>query len=93
MSDFGQAPAPESLQFQKAEPLPIVDPNAERCVICKTPIGATYFHADGQIVCPMCADRVQSGQQKPPAISLSTAVIYGAGAALAPGPSYIQPRP
>lgn len=83
MSDFGQAPAPESLQFQKAEPLPVVDPNAERCVVCKTPIGAAYFHANGQTVCPMCADRIQSGQQKPPAISLATAVLYGAGAALA----------
>jgi hypothetical protein len=83
MSDFGQAPAPESLQFQKAEPLPEIDPNAQRCVLCKTPIGAAYFHANGQVVCPMCAERIQSGQQKPPAISLATAVLYGAGAALA----------
>jgi hypothetical protein len=83
MSDLGQTPAPESLQFQKAEPLPAIDPNAERCVLCKTPIGATYFHANGQVVCPMCADRIQSGQQKPPAISLAKALLYGAGAALA----------
>jgi hypothetical protein len=83
MSDFGHAPAPEHLQFQKAEPLPIVDPNAERCVVCKTPIGATYFHANGQVVCPMCAERIQSGQQKAPVISLAKAVLYGAGAALA----------
>jgi hypothetical protein len=83
MSDFGQSPAPENLQFQKAEPLPIVDPNAQRCKVCQTPIGGTYFHANGQVVCPMCAERIQSGQQKPPATSLATAVIYGAGAALA----------
>jgi hypothetical protein len=83
MSDFGQAPAPEHLQFQKAEPLPVVDPNAKRCVVCKTPAGPTYFHANGQTVCSMCAERIQSGQQKPPAISLATAVLYGAGAALA----------
>jgi hypothetical protein len=31
----------------------------------------------------MCAERIQSGQQKPPAISLATAILYGAGAALA----------
>ncbi|HJZ95424.1 MAG TPA: hypothetical protein VKE70_02905 [Candidatus Solibacter sp.] len=83
MSDFGQAPAPENLQFQKAEPLPVVDPNAQRCKVCQTPIGATYFHANGQVVCPMCAERINAGQQKPPAISLATAVIYGAGAAIA----------
>jgi hypothetical protein len=83
MSDFGQAPAPQDLQFQRAEPLPAEDPNAQRCVVCKSPIGATYFHANGQVVCPMCADRIQSGQQKPPAISLGRAALYGAGAALA----------
>jgi hypothetical protein len=83
MPDFGQVPTPENLQFQKAEPLPAVDPNAERCVVCKTAIGATYFHANGQVVCPMCAERIQSGQQKAPAISLATAVLYGAGAAMA----------
>jgi hypothetical protein len=83
MSDFGQAPAPENLQFQKAEPLPVIDPNAPRCVVCKTAIGPTYFHANGQVVCAMCAERIQSGQQKAPAISLATAILYGAGAALA----------
>jgi hypothetical protein len=31
----------------------------------------------------MCAERIQSGQQAPPAISLGPAVLYGAGAALA----------
>jgi hypothetical protein len=83
MSDFGQPPAPENLQFQKAEPLPVVDPNVERCAVCKTPVGATYFQANGHTVCPMCAERIQSGQQKPPATSLATAILYGAGAALA----------
>jgi hypothetical protein len=83
MSDFGQAPAPQDLQFQHAEPIRPEDPNAQRCVVCKTPIGATYFHAQGQVICPMCAERIQSGQQKPPAIALGRAVLYGAGAALA----------
>ena len=83
MSDFGQAPAPENLQFQKAEPLPVVDPNAQRCVACQTPIGASYFHANGQVVCPMCAERIKAGQQKAPTTSLAIAALYGAGAALA----------
>ena len=85
MSDFGQNPAPEDLQFQHAEPLPdqTANPNVRRCVVCKTLIGLTYFHAQGQVVCPMCAERIQSGQQKPPAISLARAALYGAGGALA----------
>jgi hypothetical protein len=83
MSDFGQAPAPQDLQFEHAEPLTPEDPNAQRCVVCKQPIGASYFHASGQIVCPMCAERVQSGQQKPPAIALGRAFLYGLGAAFA----------
>jgi hypothetical protein len=52
-------------------------------VACKTPIGATYFHAQGQTVCPGCAERIQSGQAAPAAISLAHAALYGAGAALA----------
>lgn len=85
MSDFGQNPSPEDLQFQHAEPLPAHadDPNVRRCVVCKALIGLTYFHAQGQVVCPMCAQRIQSGQQKPPAISLARALLYGSGAALA----------
>src|ERR1700683_3878568 len=84
MSDFGQGPAPQDLQFQHAEPLPEIaaDPNVSRCVVCRTPIGATYFHAQGKVVCPTCAAKIQSGQQAPPAISLGRAAFYGAGAAL-----------
>jgi len=84
MSEFPQSPAPQDLQFQHAEPLPesTADPNAPRCVVCHNPIGATYFHAQGQVVCPTCAARIQSGQQAPPAISLGRAALYGAGAAL-----------
>jgi len=84
MSEFGQCPAPQDLQFEHAEPLPerAADPSGRSCVICKTPIGDTYFHAQGQVVCPMCAERIQSGQQAPPAISLGRATLYGAGAAL-----------
>lgn len=85
MSDFSQCPAPQDLQFQRVEPLPgsAGDANVQRCVVCKSPIGPTYFHAQGQVVCTMCAERIQSGQQAPPAISLGRSALYGAGAALA----------
>ena len=85
MPDLGQNPVPPDLQFHIAEPLPQqeTDVNAPRCVVCKTLIGGTYFHAQGQVVCPTCAERIQSGQQAPPASSLGRAVLYGAGAALA----------
>src|SRR5690242_5639888 len=76
---------PPDLQFQRAEPLPenMADVNAPRCVLCKGPIGSTYFHAQGQVVCATCAERIQSGQQAPPATSLGRAALYGLGAALA----------
>jgi hypothetical protein len=86
MSDFGATPQPEELQFQRAEPLPGVDAAAslgQPCVICKQPTGSTYYHAQGQVVCPACAQRIESGQQAPPAISLARAALFGGGAALA----------
>jgi hypothetical protein len=35
------------------------------------------------VVCPVCAEKIQSGQQAAPPISLGRAALYGAGAALA----------
>jgi hypothetical protein len=35
------------------------------------------------VVCESCAQRIQSGQQAPPALSLARAALYGGGAALA----------
>jgi hypothetical protein len=83
MSDLGQGAPAQDLQFQHAEPLPVGDPNGPHCVVCKQAIGSTYFHAQGQVVCPTCAGRIQSGQQKPPAIALGRAALYGLGAAIA----------
>jgi hypothetical protein len=85
MPEMGQSPAPQNLQFEHAETLPesATDPNAPRCVLCKNAIGSTYFHAQGHVVCPGCAERIQSGQQKPPATSLGRAALYGLGAAVA----------
>jgi hypothetical protein len=85
MSEFSPGPAPQDLQFERAEPLTEASagPDARRCVVCKLPIADSYFHAQGQVVCPNCAGRIQSGQQAPPAIALGRAALYGLGAAAA----------
>jgi hypothetical protein len=75
-SGFGE------LQFQTAEPLP-APASGPSCVACKQPIEKTYYHAQGATVCELCAQRIQSGQQAPPPLSLARAVLYGSGAALA----------
>jgi hypothetical protein len=85
MSEFGQNPPAQELQFQHAEPLTIDNTQSgigQRCVACKQPIASTYYHAQGQVVCPFCAERIQSGQQAAPPLSLARGVLYGLGAAL-----------
>src|SRR5262245_46822138 len=79
-------PPAEELRFDVAQPLPVADANASSgrtCLACQQTIGEEYYHAQGHIVCPLCASRIQSGQQAPPIISLVRAAIYGTGAALA----------
>ncbi|HLX46140.1 MAG TPA: hypothetical protein VKR43_21995 [Bryobacteraceae bacterium] len=78
-----QLPAVEDLQFRRAQPIAGATQPAQACVVCKQTIEDQYFHAQGQVVCPVCAGRIQSGQQSPPSLSLVRAVLYGAGAALA----------
>ena len=82
-------PAPQNdgplsgeLQFERAEPLPAAGIGPQ-CVACKQAIGKTYYHAQGMVVCELCAQRIQSGQQAPPVVSLGRAALFGAGAALA----------
>jgi hypothetical protein len=75
------APLPE-LQFQHAEPAGPEGGTGPICVACKQPIGDQYYHAQGQVVCPLCAQRIQSGQQAAPPLSLLRAALYGGGAAL-----------
>jgi hypothetical protein len=76
--------SPEDLQFQRAEPIaPAAEDASPRCVACKRPSGSTYFHAQGMVVCPDCAERIKTGQQAPPATSLARAALYGGAAALA----------
>ena len=86
MPDFGPPPSPQELQFQHAEPVVEAgspDGATPACVACKQPVGQTYYHAQGQIVCPLCAQRIQSGQQAPPPLSLLRAAFYGGGAGFA----------
>ena len=85
MSDPDQTPAPHELQFQHAEVIPPAGasgPASQLCVACKRPTGETYYHAQGRVVCPACAQRIQTFQQAPPPMSLARAVLYGAVAAL-----------
>jgi len=86
MPDYGSPPSPQDLQFQHAEPVAEAGAasgsSARTCVACKQPVGNTYFHAQGQVVCPLCAQRIQTGQQAPPALSLMRAALYGGVAAL-----------
>jgi hypothetical protein len=84
MSGFG-VPSPQDLQFRHAEPVAAEPPpgdSSPRCLLCKRPTGDTYFHAQGHVVCPSCAERIRSGQQQPPPVSLMRAALYGGGAAL-----------
>ncbi len=85
MPDYGSPPSPQDLQFQHAEPIAAPASSAsasQTCVVCKQPVGDTYYHAQGQVVCPLCAQRIQTGQQAAPPLSLMRATLYGGGAAL-----------
>jgi hypothetical protein len=87
MPDFGPPPSPQDLQFQHAEPIVEAsssDGSAQACVVCKQPVGGSYYQAQGQqVVCPLCAERIRAGLQAAPGISLMRAALYGGGAALA----------
>jgi len=39
-----------------------------QCVVCKQFIGKTYYHAQGAVVCELCAQRIQNlgTRGKPP---------------------------
>ncbi len=79
--DPASLPPPEQLQFRRAQHA--VDPAVKTCIVCKQPIAAEYFDANGNTLCPQCTQRLKTGQQAPPSGSLLRAVLYGAGAAIA----------
>jgi hypothetical protein len=77
-------PPADELQFHTAQPVGGDTPApGDRCAVCKAAIVDEYFHAQGHIVCPLCASRIESGQQAPPHLSLVPALIYGGAAAFA----------
>jgi hypothetical protein len=83
MPDNGPPSSPHELQFQHAEPIPEVSAGLA-CVVCKQPVGGSYYQAQGQqVVCLLCAERIQVAKQAAPAVSLMRAALYGGGAALA----------
>src|ERR1035438_2846871 len=85
MPDFGPPPSPQDLQFQHAEPIGAPtssEGSARTCVVCKQPAGGTYYQAQGQVVCPLCAQRIQAVQQAAPALSMMRAALDGGAAAL-----------
>ena len=76
-------PAAETLQFRKADHATVETGSGPPCAICSRRIVDTYFHANGKVVCPSCADKLQAVQTAPPAHTLLKSFIYGLGAALA----------
>jgi hypothetical protein len=84
MSSVDEGPVSGGLQFDRAEVVSEAAPaGATQCAACRQAITARYYHAQGQPVCGLCAQRIESGQQRPPAVSLLPAALYGAAAALA----------
>jgi hypothetical protein len=72
----------DALQFRHAEPIQPTAPGLT-CAACKEGIDGSFFQAAGHDVCRSCAQRIEQGQQAPPATSLRRAFLYGSGAAFA----------
>ena len=68
----------DTLQFQKAE----FAAGKSQCVLCRATIEQTYFHLNGQVICPACAERAQAGQQRPNNTWVLRGLLYGAGMAI-----------
>jgi hypothetical protein len=79
--DPASLPPPEQLQFRRAQHA--ADPAIRTCIVCKQPIAGDFFQANGNTLCPQCAQCIESGQQAPPSSSLLRAALFGAGAAIA----------
>jgi hypothetical protein len=69
----------DSLQFQKAE----YASDGPKCAACQATIDRDYYHLAGQTVCPPCAEKARSDQQRPPNSAVIRGLLFGAGAALA----------
>ncbi len=79
-------PAPETLQFRIAEPVPEAQPDSASsytCAACKRPITSTYFQGPNVVVCPECTATIARRQKTPPLPVLVKSILYGLGAAVA----------
>lgn len=78
----GQPNSSNPIQFDRADYAPGAT-TASACVVCKQPIGSTYYSANSRIVCPTCKQRLttmaEQGFNFP---NLSKAFVAGLGAAL-----------
>jgi len=83
-SPGNEGPVPGDLQFERAQPIAAPGSASDKgCVACKQPIRSNYYDAQGMVICENCVQRIRTGQQAPPPLSLARAVLYGCGAALA----------
>jgi hypothetical protein len=53
--------------------------NADICKMCQKPITATYYRANGAMVCDSCADRVRRGRPQDSHAAFVKAVLFGLG--------------
>ena len=68
----------DSLQFEKAD----FAGGGPACTVCKAAIDRTYFHLAGQVICPACAEKTQTAQQRPDHSLVMKGLFYGLGAAI-----------
>lgn len=57
--------------------------SADRCGLCKQPIGPSYFRVKSAMVCPSCADRVSRMSPQDSHAAFVRAIAAGVGAAVA----------
>jgi hypothetical protein len=69
----------DTLQFQKAE---YTGSTKTQCALCRGGIEGTYFHLNGQVICPACAAIARSGQQRPNHTWVLRGLLYGSGMAI-----------
>lgn len=57
--------------------------NADTCKMCQKPITATYYRANGAMVCDSCADRVRRSNPQDNHAAFVKAILFGLGGFLA----------
>jgi hypothetical protein len=57
-------------------------PGSEYCKVCKQPSGLRYYRINSAMLCPGCAEQVQSSIPSSSPSTYSRALLFGAGAAV-----------